>query len=263
MTYEEILTEANLDREFHDHVIESSEASVDKDGRASHSVHFESALCLYVRDELRVQRGTEPRPDGFQKGDALRLYGRMFGFVRGVALVEYGRVLAVFRYMTEAQAEEQQEREVAEQKERRRREWEDKKEDTLARVSRMPGLFQRRFEFFMRRPEWGGDFGLYEVFSMEEAVKIAEICKTAERVEWFAKAEPAFQKGAANAAGITLSDDHSGNTFGAACHLAHGYLAQPDALHMMHGALCPLVGCKEYGCYASTVEQKGEGAKGL
>lgn len=258
--YEEILLQAGVDREFHDHVIDSSEVLAEEDGIKRLEFRFEECMVLCVRDELRAARGTDPRPDGLQKGDVLRVYGRLFGFVRGAALVEHGAVSAVFRYMTEAQAESQRQRENIERKERQRREWEEKKTDTAARVARMPERFQRRFEFFMRRPEWGPDFGLYEVFVMEEAIKISRICKTADRVEWFAKAEPAFQKGAADAAGVTLSDDHSGNTFGAACHLAHGYLAEIDALFKFHGALCPLVGCKEYGCYASTAEQKDERA---
>jgi hypothetical protein len=258
--YEEILLQAGIDREFHDYVIDSSEVSTEEDGIKRLEFRFEKCMVLCVRDELRAARGTDPRPDGLQKGDVLRVYGRLFGFVRGAALVEYGAVSAVFRYMTAAQAESQRQRENAERKERQRREWEEKKDETLSRVARMPERFQRRFEFFMRRPEWGPEFGLYEVFCMEEAIKIARICKTAERVAWFAKAAPAFQKGAADAADVKLSDDHSGNTFGAACHLAHGYLAETDSLFKFHGALCPLVGCKEYGCYASTVEQKDEHA---
>lgn len=259
-SYEETLTQANLDREFHDHVVDSSEVSEEEDGTKRLEIRFEECTVLCVRDELRAARGTEPRPDGLQKGDVLRIYGRLFGFVRGAALVEHGAVSAIFRYMTEAQAETQRQHEIVERKERRRREWEDKRDATLASVKQMPERFQRRFEFFMRRIEWGPEFGLYEVFCMQEAVKIARICGTAERVEWFAKAAPAFQKGAADAAGITLSDDHSGNTFGAACHLALGYLAETDSLFKFHGALCPLVGCKEYGCYAGTVEQKDEHA---
>lgn len=261
MTYEEILNEANLDGEFYDRIVETSKTR-EADGEGCFEVGLKDGFSLFVRDELRAARGTEPRPDGLQKGDVLRIYGQMFGHIRGVGLVEHGRVSAVFRYMTEDQAAEEHRRQVAEHKAEKRREWEEKKEDTLARVSRMPEPFRRRFEFFMRRPEWGADFGLYEVFSMEEAVKIAEICKTAERVEWFAKAESAFQKGAADAAGVSLSEDHSGNTFGAACRFAHVYLSDPEILSKVHGALCPLVGCRDYGCYASTVDQKKEEARG-
>lgn len=256
-SYEETLTQANLDREFHDHVVDSSKVLAEEDGVQRLEIHFEESMALSVRDELRAARGTEPRPDGLLKGDVLRIYGRLFGYVRGAALVERGTVSFVFRYMTEAQAEAERQRESAERKERRMREWEEKKVETLARVARMPERFQRRFEFFMRQPEWGSEFGFYEIFCMEEAVKIARICGTTDRVEWFSKAESAFQKGAAESAGIAISDDHSGNTFGFACHLAYGYLAETDSLFKFHGALCPLVGCKAYGCYASTV-QKGD-----
>jgi len=252
MTYEEILAEAALDREHHDHVVESSEVSTSEDGERLIDVRLEESLLLLVRDELRDARGTEPRPAGLQKGDVLRIYGRLFGVVRGIALVERGAVTAVFRYLTKEQAEAKHLQEVAEMKSERKRRWEEKKHDVARRVALMPGPFQRRFEFFMRRLEWGPEFGAYEVFCMEEAVKISRICKTAERVREFAQADHAAQKAAAEAASVALGDGHSGNTFAAACHLAHAYIARPELLSMIHGALCPLVGCVEYGCYAST-----------
>ncbi len=52
-------------------------------------------------------------------------------------------------------------------------------------------------------------------------------------------------------------DEHSGNTFGVACKLAHCYAAEPDLVPKMHGALCPLVGCESYGCWSTTVGQPG------
>ena len=45
-------------------------------------------------------------------------------------------------------------------------------------------------------------------------------------------------------------DEHSGNTLMCACGLAIGCLEYPDVLWKFHGALCPLVGCVDYGCHA-------------
>jgi hypothetical protein len=44
-----------------------------------------------------------------------------------------------------------------------------------------------------------------------------------------------------------MSDQHSGNTFGAAVNLARLYLMWPDLVPEQYGALAPLVGSKDYG----------------
>ena len=44
----------------------------------------------------------------------------------------------------------------------------------------------------------------------------------------------------------SLSNDHSGNTFGAACSLAYHYLENEGNVIKVHGALAPLVGSKRY-----------------
>ena len=41
---------------------------------------------------------------------------------------------------------------------------------------------------------------------------------------------------------------HSGNTFGMAMRLAWLYIEHPDFVAKEHGAMVPLVGCKDYGC---------------
>jgi hypothetical protein len=100
-------------------------------------------------------------------------------------------------------------------------------------------------------PGPGYDPTKYEIFVMKEAVKIADTLKTPEAVEAFARTSWEEQKRL-----VSLSVDHSGNTFGAACRLAHVFLKEPALVPQMHGALCPLVGCESYGCWASTDEAK-------
>jgi len=45
-----------------------------------------------------------------------------------------------------------------------------------------------------------------------------------------------------------LSDGHSANTLGSAYRLAYWLAVNPDNVVLEHGALTPLVGCKDYGC---------------
>ena len=45
----------------------------------------------------------------------------------------------------------------------------------------------------------------------------------------------------------TLSDGHSGNTFGFACMLARLQIEYPDKVYEVHGSLSPLVGSKDFG----------------
>ena len=52
-----------------------------------------------------------------------------------------------------------------------------------------------------------------------------------------------------------LADGHSGNTFGIAVRLAWHFLVNPELVLQEHGAMCPLVGCRDYGCWASTVPE--------
>ena len=105
----------------------------------------------------------------------------------------------------------------------------------------------------MRDPEWGWRNGFYEIFCCEQAVKIAEALKTGARITDFERAQfdermkmvPEF------------SDTHSGNTAAVAIGLAFVYVTSPSDIPKMHGALCPLVGCVTYGCWASRHRKNG------
>jgi hypothetical protein len=192
--------------------------------------------CLHVANPDRL-----PLP---KAGDTVRFYGRGLGYpVRGVVVGD-----TVYRYRTEEEEQEAHARAVAERKAAKEREWHNNAHETAARVAALPEPFRVRFEFFLRRPEWGPAFGPYELFVCEEATKIAGACADSEDVARFYD-DRERQQG-------VIADGHSGNTFGAACRLAALYLARPDYVPRMHGALCPLVGCDEYGCWATTEEAK-------
>ncbi len=114
-----------------------------------------------------------------------------------------------------------------------------------ARWAALPAAFQaRRARFMANNPGWRRDFESYELFTCEEAVKIARRFETADAVRaWAQLADYDEQK----ARHPELSDEHSGNTFGMACRYAIYWLEYGDDVTKAHGALSPLVGSEEYG----------------
>lgn len=178
-------------------------------------------------------------------GQTAKLYGRGTGYqVRG--LVVNDRV--VF-YRTEAEQEELNRKEQAAREDKKRSDYEAQSGEYDRRVNALPQPFKTRItEFRNWKPEtWKYDFEPYELFTCEQAVEIATALKTPEEISRFHKLDFTEQKKIV----LALSDDHSGNTFGAACLLARIYLTKPELIPSVHGALCPLVGCEDYGCAAS------------
>jgi len=113
-----------------------------------------------------------------------------------------------------------------------------------AKYEALPKCFKDRIDKFRTNNErFRIDYEGYEVFCCEQAVVIAEGCKTPEGIQEFAKKD--WKEQLKQVPG--LDGGHSGNTFGAACRLAHFYLSNPENVVKMHGALSPLVGSAEYG----------------
>ena len=126
----------------------------------------------------------------------------------------------------------------------------------VSTVENMPPLFRERIERFRRtKPDWGSNHEPYEVFVCEQAILFLNVLKPVDALRAFAAARHEEQRRLVPG----LSDEHSGNTFGAAVRLAHVAMERPELLPKMHGALCPLVGCKDYGCWAAH-EAETEGA---
>lgn len=252
-SYEETVLLAATDKTFEDQTITKVSSCEPRDPSTLRAweVHFQSYIFL-VRDE----HGRAPAPE---PGHRLRLYGEGFGrTVRGVALLDQQRrvVRHVYRYRTAEEEKAEHLAWVAAEKRKKVESWEAKKAETARAVATLPAPFRERFEFFMRRQGWGPEFGPYEIFVMQEAVKIAGV-----RVDKLAGAEAVavFSKLSSKAQREwlpSLDDGHSGNTFGAACALAHAYLTDPKLVLRMHGALCPLVGCAEYGCWSTTQKKE-------
>jgi hypothetical protein len=179
-------------------------------------------------------------------GEKCRLYGRGVGYtVRGIVIE--GRV---YRYLTEEQDEQHHQAQLDADREKRQRDLDDHRAERDAAIAVLPEPFRIRIEHFQKaRPDWRREHEPYEFFCCQEAVKIANAVRPM-GLPWD-KAIHAFYSDRDMQEIAKISRDHSGNTFGTACRLAHCYLEAPDRLPMLHGALCPLVGCEEYGCYAA------------
>lgn len=120
--------------------------------------------------------------------------------------------------------------------------------DSDEKVAAMPPLFRERIERFRRTtPDWRTTHEPYEVFVCQQAILFLDTLKNVDALRAFSKAEISEQHRLVPG----FSDEHSGNTFGAALKLAHLAMERPDLLPKMHGALCALAGCKDYGCYAA------------
>lgn len=239
------LDQAREDAEYRDSVVDAVKA-FDADGTNPRGweVGSEDGRGLIVYDELGLTRAPVT-------GDTIRLFGSGLGYpIRGIGLVDgSGALCGLYRYRTAEEEERARAQYALDEEARKRREWEEGKDEFAARVKALPEAFRDRLEFFMRRSKWGPDFGGYELFSCEEAVKIAKFVRTTEEIKAFFD-----DREAQRLAGI--SGEHSGNTFGTACRLAAAYMKDPELVPKMHGALCPLVGCRDYGCWATT--QKGQ-----
>jgi hypothetical protein len=189
-------------------------------------------------------------------GDTIRTYGHFGRPVRGIVIGGS----TVF-YRTPAEQEAHNQREVERMKQDRRDTFNKERESLDAQYAALPEVFRQRIgRFRENNPDFRWEYESYELFCCTEAVKLAEYLATpeeaaryrslasqdtyaADKVRW--DREWKEQQAIDKAAG--MSDGHSGNTHGATVALAYWYLAQPEAVAKMHGALAPLVGSVSYG----------------
>lgn len=175
-------------------------------------------------------------------GDTMRQYGRGFGHaVRGLFI---NGQKVYYRTAEEDQAHFQ--RQQAKRDRESIAKWEKGRVEADARIAALPSVFRERIEAFQQKDNWRWRYEGYELFTCEEAVKIAAHFKS--RAEIAAWAELTYEE---QQRVFPLSDEHSGNTAGQARMLAALYLERPELILQMHGAMCPLVGCEDYGCYAA------------
>ncbi len=185
-------------------------------------------------------------------GDTARLYGRGFGYeVRGFAVDQ-----RVYFYETAADHEARTRHEIEQKRASQAKAFDDTRVAYDEKVDALPEAFRHRIRrFLLVKPGWGGEFGGYELFVCQEAVRIAEGLKTEEAIRSFAASDIEEQRRRLPGLGFA---EHSGNTFGAACRLAIAFVVEPELLPKHHGALCALVGCTDYGCWAAYEANSGE-----
>lgn len=191
-------------------------------------------------------------------GETARLYGKGFGYrVRGIVIE--GRV---YYYLPEAEDQKAQlDERLAAQRERMRELERDRPERDRRRAA-LPEVFRERLaEYERRNPMWRAEFEPYELSVCEDAVAVAKHCGEPSSPEALRALEAfrALEWQAQKAAIPTLFDGHSGNSWGCALHLAARYIQSPTYVRGAHGALCPLVGCKEYGCPGADVKGPSDG----
>jgi hypothetical protein len=196
---------------------------------------------------METKWGVEPHV-----GDHIHVYGSLGRPIRGVVINDQ-----VAYYRTPAEQDAENDRRVAKMNTEKRQNYETKRDEYEAKITGLPQVFQDRIARLRRNnPDFNWEFLGYELFCCEEAVRIAKHFSRREDVDTFHKLDCKDQK-------MVLPEldyeNHSGNTFGMSCALAAIYIEHPELVDKYHGALCPLVGCKNYGCYSTECSQS-EGA---
>lgn len=200
------------------------------------------ATCFFVENTLC--------DDTPLVGHRVKMLGAFGYSIRGIEINDQ-----CYRYRSKEEEDARHQQWVANYHAKKQKAADDQRATRDAKVAAMPQFFRERIERFRNtNPDFRRDNESYEIFACEQAILFQETLKTVEALSEFSKAEYEEQKRLVPG----LDEGHSGNTFGAALHLAKLAMTQPELLPKMHGALCPLIGCKNYGCYAAN-----EGASGV
>ncbi len=133
-----------------------------------------------------------------------------------------------------------------------RADFEKNKQELDADFDSLPDVFQKRLQILRENnPNFRWQHESYEMSCCVDAVKIAKTLKMVEELKRFQELDYKEQKKL-----VDFFDGHSGNSFGMVCRLAYWFLSKPENVWKEHGALCPLVGCKDYGCNVSKGRDK-------
>jgi hypothetical protein len=222
------MNEIKEDLDFED--VEIREVTKHEDGYTLERADGWSFFCPDV--------GIEPK-----SGDTARFFGKGIGsIVRGLFI----NGQEIF-YRTPEEQKEQNQKDLIEGENRQREEFEQKRKSLDADYNALPENFRRRLDRFRaNNPDFRWKFESYEMVCLRDAVKISKAFETAEQIKDFAQMDwEAQMKFVPN-----LDEGHSGNTFGFAVRLAYLNKTTPELVEKEHGAMCPLVGCKDYGCFS-------------
>jgi len=173
-------------------------------------------------------------------GMKAKFYGRGFGYpVRGVVIED-----TVMFYRTKEEEETKHKNWVQNKIKEDKARFEKNKDAMDKRFNALPEVFQKRIQRFRdNNSDFRWEYEDYELFTCEEAVKIANALKTEEAIVKWKDMDWEDQKKL-----VDIDDGHSGNTFGCAVMLAQFYITRPEFVVKSHGAMVGVVGCEEYGC---------------
>jgi len=193
-------------------------------------------ICVQDGGCLNIPK-TEFTP---RAGMMARFYGKGFGyFVRGVTICW----TPIF-YRTPEEADQDHKNWCKKNDREKARNLKKNLKSMDADYNSLPEVFKKRIDRFREaNPNFRRDFEGYEMFTIKEAIKIANAVKDPDKIDEFYKRPFEEQVKIAN-----IDEGHSGNTFGCACSLAMWYLQQPENVIKVHGAMANLVGCEAYGC---------------
>jgi hypothetical protein len=190
-------------------------------------------------------------------GDSIRTYGKGIGFTIRGFFVNGKKVY----YRTESQQEQKHKNWCKKERKKKVARLASEKDDRDKRVKALPESMQKRMQgFYERNKDFRIEFEPYELFCLEQAMIIANACKMETSGNHNFAIDETFKK-------LTfdeqkklvpeISDQHSGNTFGFSCLMAKFLLQGNDEYIIKnHGALCPMVGCSDYGCWSTTQKEK-------
>lgn len=195
-------------------------------------------LALSFSDSTGI--GVEKCETPPKVGQTARLYGRGLGYpVRGI--VVEGNVLY---YRTPEQETQHRQSLSAKHVADKRAKFEERRAQLDAAYRDLHPAFKARLDKFRSsNPNFRWEFEAYEMSCCTDAQNISSKLRTVEAIDEWLKLPFERQKEQ-----VSIFDGHSGNSFGCAVHLAKLFLDDPKNVILAHGALTPLVGCKDYGC---------------
>jgi len=177
-------------------------------------------------------------------GESARFYGYGSGYpVRGIVIG--GRV---YSYRSQLEVQQLADADKAQRRAENRQRFDARRAQFDRDVAALPEPLRQRMAWFMENPAWAPEFGAYELFVCTEAALFAGVLQTPEAVQAFV-AMP-LEKQIVRVP--VMSEGHTGHTFQVACALAYALLHAPETVPRAHGAMCGIVGCTDYGCWAAS-----------
>jgi len=183
-------------------------------------------------------------------GMEIKYYGKGFGYaVRGVVING-----VIIYYRTPEENEKDFRAYLEEEKKKKEQKFQDNKIELDKRFDKLPESLRKRIERFRaNNPDFRKEYEDYELFCCEEAVKIANSLKTVDALEKWKNLNYEEQIKLVN-----IDSGHSGNTIQCSMALARHLLQDENknSIPTVHGAMCPLVGCKTYGDMGGYEDEK-------